>query len=74
MKVNRASFVLSCILNYSINPLNVYIFSRCAIKNLLIICSMNEIEHHIFLSDFFLGKTILTNDVNEKIISDYVIH
>ena len=34
---------------------------------------MNEIEHHKFLSNV-LEKTILTNDVIEKIISDYIIH
>lgn len=34
---------------------------------------MNEIKYHKFLSEF-LGKTILTNDVIEKIISDYIIH
>ena len=34
---------------------------------------MNESEHRKFLSNV-LEKTILTNDVIEKIISDYIIH
>jgi len=34
---------------------------------------MNELEHHKFLSKV-LEKTILTNNVIEKIITDYVIH